>query len=511
MANLGFCDIILLKNREVRSKMNEEIKNEAMNTQEEVVETFELEGVTEKPKKAKSKEKIILLTLLVLLVLIGGLVGYGAYKHLTENPTNIIKKVINRTYEDFSSSLKVVKKEKDGLNFLKDPVKISGELKYNDKNFEGLDRESITFDVGLDYSKSLARGLFGLKKDSKTIGDVEGYFKNDKLYLRSNTLFDNTYDLGESKFNEMFDFSYLEKNTSETFTTEDIDYIVRGFKNALLDSLDADKMTISDVDLVIDGESIKTKKISYKIDSESYSNLTKSLAGNILKDEKLIEKIALVSGKEKSEIKQALESIEKSNTNNNINGEFSIYTTGVDYKVVKVEILDSKDTCSIIAYKDKTNFKFDISGTMFEIDIEKNGEVYDTDIYVNGDRCATLNFRQLDDEGVDFDYKVMTSSIDLNGTVKFTLKDEGNKKYSGETIVKVKGEIMGEKVDIDVNLSYNIEAGSALPSIDEHNAIEDWTAEDMYKMRSGMLEIENSALYQYFGGSPLISDEEYDY
>lgn len=519
-----FCGMILLKNREVRSKMSEEVKNEVPTMNQTVgseastqatnavgeLETFDL-GVDAPKEKKKLNRKGITVVILVLLVSVGAFVGYKAYKYFTKNPTKIIKEVINRTYEDFSSGLKEVKTEQGEVSILKEPIRISGTLKYNDASFVGLDRETIVYDLGLDYSKKYATGYVGLKENAKTLGDVRVYLKNDRMYMTSDTMFDNVYDLGESKFSDMFDLSSLEGDLTPVYTTEDLDYAVRGLKDALIESLDAEAMTIQDVNLDIDGEVVKTKKITYKIDKESYNKLSKTLAENILKDDKLIEKLALISSQSEDGVRSYFESVKESTSNESFDGEFSIYTTGADYKVVKVEFGDTFDMVTFTSHKDKFAFVWDVAGTKVEVEGAKTGKTVDLNVSVNGERYANLKINKFDQEGIDIDYKLMNEGLELNGNLKLTLKKTGDKKYSGEAKASIKGDMGGQKGNYALGITYDVESGKELPNVDVSKAMTEFTYEDTNKMTVQMFYLQNSAFYQYFGGEPLIPDESYGF
>ncbi len=464
-------------------------------------------GNMERKKKAP-----IGLIVIIGLFVIAGVCGLFAYKYFTENPTGIVRKVINRAYEDFSKELKTVEKSDFELDLLNDAFDISGELKFVDKNYEGMDAEKVEFAVTLDYAKEMAEVQAGILKNGSRIADGTIYYQKDHAYLQSGTLFDNLYDMGEYAFDSMFDLSGLEDmDASYDSTVDDLDYIVRELKDALLDSLDERAMTMTKVNLDFYGRNVNANKITYKIDAKSYANLKEKLADSVIENDELVEKIATLFGQSESSIRKSFKDFKVSEVEDELGGEFSIYTTGIDYKVVRVELIDDEGECYVTMDDDRMNFLFDAEGYNFELAEVKTGETYEVVASMAGEEIAKFTIRSWDEEKIDFDYTITVDDIDVAGSVEMDIEAKGKNAVSVVTKLDVNGVFYGEDIDYEIEFNYDMNAKATLESVDETKALDEFTEADAEKFAGKMEELQSTALFQYFMGLFGGSDTDYDF
>lgn len=470
-----------------------------------ITETYDVGenlGIDLNPKK---KKKSLTGVIVIVAVLILGAGLYFAYKGFTENPTDIIKKVIENAYKDFSANLNEVDQKTSEIDILNEPVKMTGEISYNTDTFKGLDKEKVTYDFGLDYKKKMAVVGGSLLKDGSNLVDAKLYLKNDKMYMKSNTLFDNTYDLGDQKFDELFDFKDLEDvlNTNDIPNVDDIDYIVREFKNALIASLDSEKMTLEKGNLDIEGKSIKTNKITYKLDKEAMMNLSNSIVRKVLENDELVSKLARLCGEKEEDVEDALEAsiIEDESEIDEFDGDFVIYTTGITYKVVKIELVSGGEKITFTDYDDKMRIIIDTIEFRGELASIKNGDVYDVTISVNGNKIVVLKVREFEDEKIDLDYEIDVDGVKLEGTLKINVDSKKSSELKGAIDATLKMTQGGEKANYSLKFTFDLLGNATLEDIDTSKAVKDFTEEDYTKLTGKLEELESSALYNYISGN----------
>lgn len=476
------------------------VETEIPKSQEPVIETFDIEKVN---KKKEKKSPVGLIVILVLLC-IAGVASFYAYKYFNVHPTGIVKSVINRSYENFSKSLKEIDGNTGDIDIFNEAVRVIGDFQFDDGVTKGLDKEKIKFDVALDYSNKRAEGMLGLLKNGSTMADAKYYFQNDKMYMGSTTMFDNVYDLGEYKFDDMFDLSDFENlDMNNVPTVDDVDYIVKEFKDILLDSLDEKDMTLSKEDLEIKGKTVKTDKITYKINNSSMEKLKSSMADNVLKNDALISRLAKVTNGDEKEIRESFEEFKSSEVSDDlISGEFILYTTGIDHSLVKAELSDSYEKIYITVEDNVTTIAYDGKDVKYEIVMTDNKNTCDVDIKIGGITLVNMTFRE-NKAGIDFDYKIDYAGITLDGTIKYTYEPKGKKEGSGEVFFSLNGDVMDEKLAYEIKLDYEIKADDDLEKIDTTKVLKDFTESDIEKMDEKMDELQESALYGYFGGAML--------
>lgn len=446
-------------------------------------------------EKSPTHTGLIVILVLLLVAAVGGVM---AYKYFTTNPTDIVKMVLNRAYDDFSKSLKELDNSGSEIDFLNEGIKVTGDLKFVDDKYKDMDKESINFDLGLDYKNKMAEVGVGLLKDNLTLADISMYYQNDMAYLKSDTMFDNVYNQGEYKFNELFNFTELEDLLSgEPIDTDDIDFVVREFKDALLNSLDEKAMSLSKGDLTVGGKNIKVDKITYNIDKETFRDLKKALAQNVLDNEKLVDKLAKMTGIEEKDIRDSFEELKKDSSEDDITGEFAIYTTGLQHKLVKVELADDEGTLYLTEFDKTTEIVYDDGTDSFSLIIREENDANVVEANMSDDKIAEFVIRS-DNDSVDVDYEISFPGVEAQGSLKITYDEKNKKKMNAEIEFNIDGSIDSQSFNYDIELRYTVEGGVTLDKIDSKSALTDFTESDSEKMLDKLEGLEDSQIFSYF-------------
>lgn len=464
----------------------------------------------QEPKKKKSRLGIVVIVLLVVCIL-----GFVSYRFMFSDPTEVIKDVINRSYEDFSTMLKQyedVVNNGGSVDLLDDSFKMSGNLYFKDSKNKNLEKEKINYSLGLDYKKKRAELKAGISKNSSVLADASVLFKNDMMYLKSDTILKNKYNIGEMKFDEMFDFEDILTN-EETLSIDDIDFIVREMKDALVESLDSEKMSSSKETIDIDGQSVKTTKITYTLDEEAVMNLSNSVVDKIIGNEELVDKLADISGEDAEDLKDSLEEskITEEDEVEIKNSEFTLYTTGITHDVAKIFFGNEDGSLeAIVNDKDKVKFIYTEKGHKAEVHIIKKDERYEVKVYENNKEIVLLNIKELTDERLDIDYVINYDSCDLKGSVVLEEKVENDKKTNLELEFIVDGKIEKTPIKLDMVLTSELVFGSEIATDDVSGAIRgNMSEEDQQYMMEKLSKLENlellNVLFSSFQGDSFIS------
>lgn len=454
-------------------------------------------------KENKINRKKIIISILLLMIIMG-LSCFVAYKYFKNNPTEIVKMVINNTYEDFSSELKKLEDRPllDSLNIIEDSFKISGNLTIKDKKYKELENEKISYLLGFDYKNKKAEAYIGLLKNSTVIGDFNVYCKHDNLYYLSDTMLNNIYNLGKFDFYNNFNLKELEEDLKKEkrINIEDIDFVIRQFKDALINSLDKDKMTISKEKILVGNEQIKAEKITYDLDYQSFNNLYNSTMEKILSSDETLDKISLIIGLSKEEVKDELS---KSLTDLYSDGEmfndlkFSIYTRETTNKLVKFEIKNDKNAFEA-AFMDNQINLVNINGDdRTDVTVKKNENTYDINVKFNNALVASINIKELNEEVISLDYVYKYDKTDIKGS--FKLMSNQSNYFDYVIDFDVDSKINNKSYSYGINLTMKIEKNVDVAPKDVSYAIESNTIldDDKYKMSYALYELQNSEIYKY--------------
>lgn len=458
-----------------------------------------------KVKKSGNKGPIICLILIILLGVVAYF-GYNEYKKFTKDPSDAFKAVIENVYKNFSEGLKPYKTaNKSEFNILKDSISISGGLSFKNDKIPELEQEKINVLLGLDYANKEAELGIGLSKKEEIIADLSAYFKNDSMYTKSSTLLDNVYVQKNYDFDEMFDFSSFEElKNSNAVNIEDVDYIAGELKEVLIESLNKDYMTNKKESLDLDGKLVEVDKITYKLDKESCKNLSKTIAERILENDGLVEKISKISSKSESDIEDELNSIKDNNNyedmEDSLNGEFVIYTKGINYELVKFEL--NVDSTSLTGEFDGNEqiYSLDVDGDTYKVIIDEKDNGYEIDIKQDDNFVVYLFIKEWKKNLIEFEYNIDYDDVDLEGYVKLSMNNTGNKKNNGIFELKTKGDIDREKIDFNIVFDYEVSFGEKICRDNVSNALDgsEFTEEDQLKMSEKLKVLEGTEIFKYF-------------
>ena len=269
-------------------------------------ETNELNGLNQlnenngrdQAQNKKSKWKFIIGGLFIVIAIAIGL--YIGYQKLNSNPTVIYKNAINGIYGALNNSIEEAKKNTTNLDIKKEPftLNLNAKLESNMKKLKSFSGLEYNLSFGLDYSKEKGNLGLGIKDGNDSIINVLASVVNDTAYVKCDELLNRVINVGEFKFADNFDFSQV--NTTN-INYDNIEYILKSFKNILIDSLDVNKFTITNETIKIGNKEYDAKKVLYKLDKENLERTAKFIVDKMSNDEKLLQNIADLTNSEVKE------------------------------------------------------------------------------------------------------------------------------------------------------------------------------------------------------------------
>ena len=457
----------------------------------------------------KNKGTIKIAIIVIAILLIGGL-AFGVYAlFFAPSKTDMLKSAINDVYAGFSSSLEKLEKQKVDIDIFNDSLKLEGDFQIAGSTFAKLKDDKIDFTLGLDYKNKLMEASGKLSEKNKDLLDGKIILKNNHLYLKSDSLLNNVYDLGSYNFDDHVDLGDLENdlNSVDLPSASDIDFIVKEFKDALLNSLDEKNMKQEKVDLSINNTKVKATKITYTINKETMLKLAKNLATELNSNDNLKAKLVDIFKINKDDYQDALDAMqdEKAFDSFEGEGEFSIYATGVTHQFAGAELI-VKDGGKLAFYNSGDNayfiFNEEESNETLEITSVKEKDIYDVRITMTEDNkaieVAKLTIRKLTNEEIDLDYDLNIEDTKASGSLKLTGKQD-NKNITGKVEFSVNYTEDKEKYDVSFTANYKVTAGQKIATDNVSTAIssENITDEDMTKVKDKLTDLESSNIYDY--------------
>jgi len=461
--------------------------------------------------KGKKKNNLVPIILVVVAIVAIAAAAFLLLMPKKKDPEKVLKGAINDVYESFSKGLKTMKGENVEVNPLTDPIKVSGNLTVGGDLFKDIVNDKLSFNIGFDYAKKQMDAALLLNENNSDLVDATIFVKNNKAYIKSNSLFDNTYFVQDFNWDEEFDFSELEasfSSSSQSLSIDDMDHVVKTLVDAINNSIDEKYISSSNETIKINNDSVKTYKITYKVNKESLEAFAKSFINSIKNDEKLLKILADNSDVSVEDLKKQLEeSVEQVAVEDFSEMQLNVYTVGNDNEVVKFEVVDTKDSKNVISYADyKDNAYLLVNLTeegqtiKLEVISTKKNNVQNVDVKFMDKKYATFTVRAWNEKEVDLDYdiNVQEAQVSSKGTIKITAEaKDATEKFS--ISFSTDSSIAGQTYKFSIKADMDVKFKEELTNFDVSKALtmEQMTEADATKMTNAMEKLQKSNIYKF--------------
>lgn len=409
----------------------------------------------------KKKNPIIIAAIVIAILAIIGCVGYFVvYPKIMDklsDPKSVFKSTINQVSKQVG---KTVTSTIHNKGIYEVSANINSDIDVI-KNFSGF---TYSGRFGIDPENKLAEFGYGVT-DNSTKNEFSNYYyiKNNSIYTKFSTyrelIYGGTADSNE--FDEMFNsFNELLKN-ADSNTSEDINYIVEAWMNALANSFDDSKFSKEDASISVAGQNIKVKKNIYSMDADTITSMSEKIVNILKNDDKFIESlynVASTSSQEvtKDSIKEALNSvlIDDSSIDKDFNAQLIIYTMGTKGTFAGIEYI--QDSNNIHYYTLGNNFEIvlnqDDKDLVSAVGIAK-GNTTDVSIKYEDVEYATLKISKWDENEIIFDYVLNIPSSALNDELSSSSSSDEKYVFTGNFSYKKTGTNENNKYDVSLKVT----------------------------------------------------------
>lgn len=405
---------------------------------------------TAKPLKKRMKplvKGIIISVLLVIVVLISYFVLYPL----------IVKNLFNNSKKIFDSTIDTLTKEVNTYidDWYSNKAIIDGTLTI-DSNYDKLkDYSGYTYGARIGIDSEIKDFEFGYNIVDSNKNDYSQlyYVKNDDLYVRYSNYRDLIYlgSLKDSKMYNLYNSIYNNINSLDKVEKNDITYLVNKVSNSFKSTISEKKIVKSDATISVNGKTIKVIKSSYVMDKNTIINTKDAIINDIKNDDKSLEIIANLTGKDKEEIKELL-----GNTDLKLDDDYiftiNIYTNGIKVDFYGIEIFDNKNNINIHYYKNNDDFEIKANG-------EKIKDVIITGVKNSGKENVTINYDSKEIANLVVDKWEVN-----NKSFEYTLKKD-NQEITGNMVIQYDKNNLKNELKIELKMKmdkYYINIGLAL-------------------------------------------------
>lgn len=421
--------------------------------------------------KNKIAKKNITIAIIVLLVgLIIALLIYNI------NKTKIFKATINTLSNNLIEGL-----DNKNIDFLN----IDSPTRFN---FTFNEEDDLNDKISLKLEADNKNNKLGLDINYNSLYDINLYHDNN-IYLKSNTLLDNIYQLNldlDSNCGVNCDASlndYIKTLTSSlTFNTSNLKDLVNMLNSTINKSFKGRYVSTSKESVTINDNKVKLKKHTYKLNKDSI----KVLINNIDKNTILKDKLFSFFGNYFKRYNITADNFKEIYNNINDEGTFCVYEQNGTIKMIDIDWGEFLNL-SVRPDGDKVNINVggDFIALEFKLSIDKTNQEYLIKVYNLGELIYDINISKKD---------ILLLDIKLyheDKTYPIIITSKANKDgdiTKGLLTLKYKNTTYDINYEIEKNITmsdYNFDKALSIKSIDEF---------DMAKINEAIEVISNSNL-----------------
>ena len=400
------------------------------------------------PKK-NTKKRVIIMVLMVIAIGIG---LYFGYREITLNPFNVYKRAINETY-DFASNY-VLENFKDiiDIDLAKDPfnIKTSFKLDTNMEELSILKDYDYTIAIGTDAKKEQLDMSLGMNKGNENALDLLFAFLNNRVYLKSESLYPEILDLGEVEL----DFDSLQLDNS-FYDYEDLLVVLNETKPILVNTIKKDNLSLDNEEITVNDKKIKAKKFTYELKKEEIKESIEYIRNEFLNNYELLEALSHITGLTINELEEALKEETNASYENML---INLYTNGGtkviagnikvndeeiirftnDEEIFNLELIDDFASISIVYENNTLECIYEELNTiLFTTVIKQTDDSEQISITVNDDTKIYKIDIKLSNMKTTKDTLSLDYTLDYNMNDEVTLKLDGTLEITKEELTDI--------------------------------------------------------------------------
>ena len=424
-------------------------------------------------KNMKNKIAKKNITIAIIILLVGLIIGLLIYNI---NKTKVFKATVNTLSNNLIEGL-----DNKNIDFLN----IDGPTRFN---FTFNEEDDLNDKISLKLEADNKNNKLGLDINYNSLYDINLYHDNN-IYLKSNTLLDNIYQLNldlNSNCEVNCDASlndYIKTLTSSlTFNTSNLKDLVNMLNSTINKSFKGRYVSTSKESVTINDNKVKLKRYTYKLNKDSI----KVLINNIDKNTILKDKLFSLFENYFKRYNITTDNFKEIYNNINEKGTFSVYEQNGTIKIVDIDWGEFLDL-SVRPDGDKVNINVggDFIALEFKLSIDKTNQEYLINVYNLGKLIYDINISKKD---------ILLLDIKLYHEDKIypiIITNKANKDgdiTKGLLTLKYKDTTYDINYEIEKNITmndYNFDNALSIKSIDEI---------DMTKINEAIEVISNSNL-----------------
>lgn len=413
------------------------------------------------------------ITIAIIILLVGLIIGLLIYNI---NKTKVFKATVNTLSNNLIEGL-----DNKNIDFLN----IDSPTRFN---FTFNEEDDLNDKISLKLEADNKNNKLGLDINYNSLYDINLYHDNN-IYLKSNTLLDNIYQLNldlNSNCEVNCDASlndYIKTLTSSlTFNTSNLKDLVNMLNSTINKSFKGRYVSTSKESVTINDNKVKLKRYTYKLNKDSI----KVLINNIDKNTILKDKLFSLFENYFKRYNITTDNFKEIYNNINEKGTFSVYEQNGTIKIVDIDWGEFLDL-SVRPDGDKVNINVggDFIALEFKLSIDKTNQEYLINVYNLGKLIYDINISKKD---------ILLLDIKLYHEDKIypiIITNKANKDgdiTKGLLTLKYKDTTYDINYEIEKNITmndYNFDNALSIKSIDEI---------DMTKINEAIEVISNSNL-----------------
>ena len=440
------------------------------------------------------KKRGLIITLIVLVVLLVGAIGFQLYLNIM-----FPKSMFQKSISNFTKMSNDILTQINYFDYENKVISIDNNITYVPSNeikeAYGLDSLSLEYNIALDNQNKKIFNNFKYLEGSKKYLDIDLLYNNQKGYLNLKDIFDKILESEideetKAEIDNFFDNIVNNKNA-----TDDTKRLIELVGDIIYKNINKDDIVKKDFSVNIEGKTFKLDEYCYTLENEKLYNFILNVLTEMEKNEEIVNILKNTYGMEEVNLVSNFKLDDPSTFASSL--YFSLYADNTDIVGLSVKTKDVNDESKITYISIDNLYMFEsISGQTTYVSGSKDtsGNINLT-YSVDGKPIGKIKISNNNEE---YTFIITDDTSDMDITLKYKYENVSTEeiKVNLELGISLQGVSFGI-----IKYNQNAKVVDSMEEFDYSNAVNvsELTEEDTKKIEENLLkQLEGSMIYKLY-------------
>ena len=440
------------------------------------------------------KKRGLIITLIVLVILLSGAIGFQLYLNM-----NFPKSIFQKSITNFTKMSNDVLTQINYFDYENKIISIDNNISYVPSNeikeAYGIDSLSLNYNVVLDNQNKKIFNNFKYLEGDKAYLDIDLLYNNQKGYLNLKDIFDKILEAEIDEETKTEIDNFFDNIINNKKSLNDTQRLIELVGDIIYKNINKDDIVEKDFNVDIEGKSFKLDEYRYTLENEKLYNFILNVLTGMEKNEEIVNILKDTYGMEEVNLVSNFKLDDPSTFTSSL--YFSLYADNTDIVGLSISTKDASEESKItyIAIDDLYMFETISEDPVYVSGSKDTSGNINLTYSVEGTPMGTI---KISNNNGEYTFIITDDTSDMDITLKYKYENVSTEeiKINLELGVSIQGVSFGI-----IKYNQNSKVVDKIDEFDYSNAVNvsELTEEDTKTIEENLLkQLEGSMIYELY-------------